>query len=489
MNAELLILLEVLGAFFVCFFVLWKFAFKKLHKLILKIFFGPFLITFSVVTFIFLVQFILKYVDELSGKDVSIFKFAELFFFFSFNLMPQSLPLAIMLSALMTYGNLGQHNELTAIKASGISLLRILTPVFLFVCIIAVGEFYFADRLLPKLNLKAYSLLYDIKKTKPALDVKSGVYYNEIPGYSIFIADKHEDGERIYDVQVYDHSDNRGKVNMVVADSGRMSVSDDKSIMFFDLFSGARYSDYIEGDVKDTDRFIRSEFKETNLVFDLSSFAMNDTPDELFKRDRRMRTVKQLRVDVDSISGVRGKASENFSNAVLKSFRYGLLKDSLVPSSNDLPVLELSKREKKRALIHAMNRASNFKHQLEGKRKAIKRAIKGKNDFLFYLLKKYAEAVACILMFLLGAPVGAIVKKGGLGYPVLLTVIFFIFYYVLTVYGNRLVRGEMLNAYEGVWGPFAVMAPFAIFFLIQARNDSGLFEFSTYKALIKKFFK
>lgn len=489
MNAELLILLKAFGVFLLCLLVLWKFVFKKLHKLILRLFFGPFLITFSVVTFIFLVQFLLKYVDELSGKDVSVAKFGELFFFFSFNLMPQSLPLAIMLSALMTYGNLGQHNELTAIKASGISLIRILTPVFLFVIVITVGEFYFADRLLPKLNLKAYSLLYDIKKTKPALDLKAGMYYNEIPGYSIFIADKAEDGEHVYDIQVYDHSDDRGKVNMVVADSGRMSVSEDKSIMFFDLYSGARYSDYMEGDFKSGDNFIRSEFEETNLVFDLSSFAMNETPDELFKRDRRMRKVSELRADIDSINHAQKQAYEGFAKSTLKSYRYSILKDTNVLWSVELAPIELSTREKRRALIHAMNRSSNVKHQLDGKRKGIQRLQKSKDDFLLYMLKKYSEALACILMFLLGAPVGAIVKKGGLGYPVLLTVIFFIIYYVLTVYGDKISRSGIVNPYEGVWGPFVIMAPIAIFFLIQARNDSGLFEFSTYRRFFSKIFK
>lgn len=488
MNEQVQIIAEALGIFLICFFVLWKFVFKKLHKLILKIFFGPFLITFSVVTFIFLVQYLLKYVDELSGKDISILKFGELFFYFSFNMMPQSLPLAIMLSALMTYGNLGQHNELTAIKSAGISLLRILSPVFLFVVLLSVGSFYFSDLLLPKLNLKAYSLMYDIKKTKPALDIKQGVYYNGIPQYSIYVGKKYEDAELLSEIQIYDHTDERGKTNLILADSGRMTISEDKAFLVFELFDGTRYSDYLESDIKAKNNFVRSDFKKSKMVFDLSSFSMNDTPDKLFARDRRMRPVKLLNNDIDSLVKRRIEAEGVFEKEVGRYFRYGVLDDSSVVDASILRPLKLSVRDKPRVLVHAKNKALHNERTTEIKLRLITTFAKTKDDFMLYKLKKYSEAVACILMFLLGAPVGAIVKKGGLGYPVLMTVIFFILYYVLTVYGDKVVRTGVLNPFEGVWGPFVLMAPIAVFFLVQARNDSDLFDIGGYKAFFKKLF-
>lgn len=489
MNEQLQILAQVIGGFLVCFIILWRFVFKKIHKLILKIFFGPFLITFSVVTFILLVQYLLKYVDELSGKDISIAKFGELFFYFSFNMMPQSLPLAIMFSALMTYGNLGQHNELTAIKSAGISLLRILTPVFVFVVVLTVGLFYFSDLLLPKLNLKAYSLMYDIKKTKPALDIKQGIYYNEIPKYSIYVEKKYEDGETLGAIQIYDHSDERGKTNLVLADSGRMTISEDKRFLVFELFDGVRYSDYMEGDFKSDDNYIRSDFSKSKMVFDLSSFSMNETPEQLFARDRRMLNVKELRIAIDSLRNSEREERQAFQENVQSFFRFGVLDDSSVVAASTLPREEISMKDKQRVLVHAMNRTGNDRHQVQNKIRKIERVHKSTNDFMLYLLKKYSEAIACILMFLLGAPVGAIVKKGGLGYPVLMTVIFFIIYYVLTVYGDKLVRSGEIGPYLGVWGPFAVISPVAVFFLLQARNDSDLFDVGVYKAFFKKLIK
>ena len=489
MNEQLQILGQVLGGFLFCLLILWKFVFKQIHKLILKIFFGPFLITFSVVTFIFLVQYLLKYVDELSGKDISLAKFGELFFYFSFNMMPQSLPLAIMFSALMTYGNLGQHNELTAIKSAGISLLRILTPTFMFVVLLSVGLFYFSDLLLPKLNLKAYSLMYDIKKTKPALDIKQGIYYNEIPKYSIYVEKKYEDGETLGDIQIYDHSDERGKTNLVLADSGRMTLSEDKRFLVFELYDGTRYSDYLEGDFKANNNYIRSDFSKSKMVFDLSSFSMNETPEQLFARDRRMRLVSQLNKDIDSLVKAKEEAVHVFEESTNKFFRYGLMDDSTVVAASTLPSLDISKKDKARVLVHAMNRSSNIRHQVEGKQRTIDRLQRTKNDFMVFKLKKYAGAFSCILMFLLGAPVGAIVKKGGLGYPVLMTVIFFIIYYVLTVYGERVVRSGGLTPHEGIWGPFVLMAPIALFFLVQARNDADLFDLGVYKTFLKKLFR
>ncbi len=489
MNEELEILLKILGGFVLVLLVLWQLGLKKIDKLILKMFFGPFLITFSVVTFIFLVQYLMKYVDEMAGKDISLAKFGELFFYFSFNMMPQSLPLAIMFSALMTYGNLGQHNELTAIKSAGISLLRILTPVFVIVMLLSVGLFYFSDLLLPKLNLKAYSLMYDIKKTKPALDIKQGIYYNEIPNYSIYVDKKHKDGETLGAIQIYDHSDNRGKTNLVLADSGRMSISDDKRFLVFELYKGVRYSDYMEGDFKADDNYIRSSFSKTKMVFDLSSFSMNETPEELFARDRRMRTVGQLNKDIDSLRILQKERGVELVENAKRFFRYGVFDDSTVVASSSLRKLTLSKKDKPRVLVNAMNRTSNIKHQVEGKQRSIKNVQEDINSFTVYKLKKYAGAISCILMFLLGAPVGAIVKKGGLGYPVLMTVIFFIIYYVLTVYGERVVRSGGMTPSEGIWGPFALMAPIAIFFLYQARNDSDLFDLSGIKTFFNKLFK
>src|SRR6478735_8337192 len=211
---------------------------KRLDKLILGAFFGPFFLTFTVTLFIFLTQYLLRYLDDFLGKDLGFAVFFELIFYFSMNMVPNSLPLAILISTLMTFGNLGQHHELTAIKASGISLVRALTPIFLVVVGISIGLFYFNNVIVPKANLRAYSLLYDIRQKKPALNIKEGSFYNGLPGFSVKVTKKFPDGRSLKGVMIYNHTEGRGNTDVIVADSGYMYTFFDDKYLALELFHG-----------------------------------------------------------------------------------------------------------------------------------------------------------------------------------------------------------------------------------------------------------
>lgn len=459
---------------------------KKLHKLILKAFLGPFLITFAVVVFILLTQFMMSYIDDFKGKGLEISVFAELFFYFSFSTMPRALPLAILLSCLMTYGNLGQHNELTAIKSSGVSLLRILFPIFLFVSMLSVGTFYFNDYVLPKANLKGYRLLYDIRHKKPTLDVQEGMFYNGIPGYSLRVDKKHDDGKSLNGVIIYDHTENRGNIAVIVADSGYMYTMKQGAYLVVELFNGIRSSEYLN---KKTigDEYIRTKFSKTKMVFDLSSFQLNNTPEQLFSTNKRMLTTAQLQTAKDSAAVLIGKIQEECEQRISAKFKYDIItQSSFVKTTEILPSYEISEQDKKIILDKALNKSRSIRGYTDSMVSRSKNTFRDLYSFDYERVRKYAGAFACIVMFLLGAPMGSILKKGGLGIPTLISILMFIIYYVISMTGYKNAKEGLLDVYVGGWLPDIILLPFGFFFLYQAYRDSRLFEFDAINQLIQK---
>ena len=275
---------------------------KKLDKLILKAFAGPFLLTFAVVQFILLTHTLLKYLDDIIGKDLGTGVLLQLLFYFSVLIVPVSLPLAVLLSSLMTYGNLGEHHELTAIKASGIALTRILRPVLLLTVGLAVGAFWFNETLVPKANLKAYSLLWDVRQQKLALDIREGVFYNGIPGYTIKVDRKSgENGDRLHGVMIYDHTQKSGNAKVMLADSGRMFTRFNGGYLGLELFHGHNYVEQPDARDRAGASFIRQGFDHNMVTFSLASFDLNRTKEELFQTNRMMLNISQLHHSTDSV--------------------------------------------------------------------------------------------------------------------------------------------------------------------------------------------
>ncbi|HSZ24887.1 MAG TPA: LptF/LptG family permease [Cytophagaceae bacterium] len=478
---------------------------KKLDRLVLESYIGPFLITLPVIIFIFLVQTILKYIDELVGKDIGFVTFLELIFYFSLNLFPVCLPLAILLGSLIAFGNMGEHNELTAIKSSGISLVRIFRPVFILVLFLTVFVFWFNDKIVPLANLKAYSLLYDLRHKKPALDIKEGTFYNGLPGYSIKVSKKYPDDKSLKGLIIYNHAENRGNIQVIVADSGQMYTFHNNKYLAIELFKGYDYSEQIDqtSNTLHPRKFVRSNFLKSKICFNLTSFDLKKTEEGLFRNNRIMRNITELDKDIDSMktlvdsvtttSKVGYKSLYFFANTkefiakkVISVPSDSFNIDSLFKANSSSPI-------KLSILNKAANQARTIKAYTSSQNDRIAWIKREKKVFMIALQQKFTQAIVCILFFMIGAPLGAIIKKGGLGVPMIICIIFFVIFYIITMTSEKWVKEtENSSVYLAIWSPLLVLLPFGLFFLRQARNDSKVFDTDIYLVFwgkLIKFFK
>ncbi|KAA9325253.1 LptF/LptG family permease [Adhaeribacter soli] len=462
---------------------------KKLDKLILKSFFGPFFLTLAVVEFILLTQYMLKYLDDLVGKDLGMAVIVELLMYFSMNMLPVALPLAVLLSSLMTFGNLGEHMELTAIKTSGISLIRTLLPIFVFTIFVSIFAFFFNNNIVPKANLKAYSLLWDIRQKKPSLDLREGSFYNGIPGYSIKINKKYPDGQTIAGVIIYDHSKGRGNTAVILADSGKMSTVHNDQYLSIELFNGKTFvEEAVENVRDDATPFLRQRFKENRIMFNLSSFNLDRTREELFAENKMMKNISQLHYVTDSLRRQVVREEKLVSNNVAPYYSYFRNKVSLSGK------IDTAKMEVKKAVPPitvntiqiATNKARNLRSFTQSYVERLQNTARDSNNFEIEIYRKYTQSAACLVMFLIGAPLGAIIKKGGLGVPVLISILFFITFYVMSILGEKWGREGLLPVWEGMWMANLVLLPIGLFFLYQARNDSALLEVDMYRRFLNK---
>lgn len=553
---------------------------KKIDKLVFGSFIGPFFLTLIVVDFILLLVTLLKYFDQIMGKGLSLAVFGELIFYFSVSSSPDAFPLAVLLSAIMTFGNLGEHSELTAVKSSGISLVRSLLPIFIFVLMLTGFTYYSNTQLVPKINLKTYSLLWDMRTKKPALDIKEGVFYDGIPGYSIKVNEKVGD-EQLKDIIIYDHVGNNGtgNRNVILADSGLMYSFMNQRYLALELFNGIRYEEaYKERyqDRVDGGQFKRDEFDQNKIVFDLSSFDMNKTDESLFRRSRLVQTRNDLIVGVDSMQRDYYVGQERMFNDVSNTFRYHFVRKNVIPKELSekrarqdsiraarMPVsvepdkvdslstlnpnkpageektLTTSERRKEArsaqisskstirgaklagfnadakverklrvytkeenlakffatfndttktanntkeisALSHGVNNSRTMRNLLKNRATSLESLKRDQRKFLVTKNQQMARSLACLIMFLIGAPIGAIIKKGGLGLPVIVSVIFFLIYYILNTTGDKWGKEGVFDPAVAVWISNAILLPFGLFFLRQARNDARLFEPDVY---------
>jgi lipopolysaccharide export system permease protein len=465
---------------------------KKLDRLVLGSYLGPFLITLPVITFIFLVQTILKYIDELVGKDIGFLTFLELIFYFSLNLIPMSMPLAILLGSLIAFGNMGEHNELTAIKSSGISLVRIFRPVFILVVFITISLFWFNNEIVPKLNVKAYSLLYDLRHKKPALDIKEGTFYNGLPGYNIKVTQKFPDGKTLKGLIIYNHSENRGNIQVTVADSGKMYTFFNDKYLAIELFNGYDYTEQIDhtSNTLHPRKFIRTNYKKSRIVFDLNSFALKKTEEDLFKGNRIMRNMKELSKDIDSLGTTIDSMASKVQNGTSSLYFYSKpMKHQEITSTTVYPdtfkIATMLKgydlKTRKSIMNLAANHARTLKAFVSGQKERFLWLKRERKVFQIGLQQKFTTVIICMIFFMIGAPLGAIIKKGGLGMPMIICIIFFIIYYIISMSSEKWVKeNQDSSVYFPIWLSLIILFPFGLFFLRQARNDSKVFDTDIY---------
>lgn len=429
-------------------------------------------------------QFLWKWIDELVGKGLEWNIITELFSFAALQMIPLALPMAVLLSSLMTFGNMAEHYELAALKSSGLSLIRIMRPIFIFTFFIMIGAFMFSNYVLPYINLKAMSTLYDIHQQKPALNVKEGVFYNPgVDGYSIRINKIDDDGQVLRGIMIYDHSEQAGNVQLTIAEYGKMSVTADNSFLVLELKNGETYRE--NWDVQNaaiTKPFIRIKFKEQVTRIDLSALKMVRTNPELFKENDKMLTGGQLLSYIDTMKqSVREDKSafySQLSNAYLHKIKtYWKSIDSLkVKPKNENFMLALSSPEKARTFELALNNARNCKAAVESKLNEIDSEEKSIIRFKIEYWKKWSLSVACLLMFFIGAPLGALIRKGGLGLPVVISIVFFLLFWVMSIVGEKLSKEGTVPAEFGMWFGCLTFVPLGFWLTKKATADSGMFD-------------
>lgn len=554
---------------------------KKLDKLVISSFIGPFILTFLVVVFILLTQHMLKYFDDIIGKGLGWDVIGQLLFYFGIFMTPIAMPLAVLLSSLITFGNLGEHFELTAIKSAGISLTRALYPIFIFVLILTAFAFYVNNNLVPRAALEAYSLMYDIKQKKPALDLREGTFYDGIPDISMKVNKKFPDGETLKGIIIYDHRKRNGNKDVTVADSGRMYTFYNERYLKFELFNGYSFSESSSEQEmtggkrksKNTETVSRTKFSKSQVVFDLSSFQLSRTDKKWFQGNRIMRNLSELDRDMDSldfeINQQRLSGFVSFNSAFsyyrkgdslklpedlqrhkreaarratltlnqIDSLDNGLsqkINDSVVQQPNPavtiksadtiqkLPRKNLNRPGKSVSqkpavsepiLVNAQmsdsayhakldsvfklipdrsmyslaaNKARSAKTQITSADTTIDNYTTDRRVYQIQWHKILASSMACIAMFLIGAPLGAIIKRGGLGIPFLISILFFIIYYLFTMLGEKWAKQGAIPVQAGVWAADAILLIIGLVFLRQARIDARLFEADFYSVLMDK---
>jgi len=550
--------------------------FKKLDILIVKAFIGPFIATFFITLFVLVLQFMWLYIDDVVGKGLDTFTVLQLLLYVAATVVPLALPLAVLLSSIMTLGNLGETYELVAIKSAGISLLRFLRPLFFVSILLTLLAFFFNNNVLPIANLKMNTLKYDIIMAKPALNIKEGVFFDKIEGFVIKIGKKEKDDSTIRNVVIYEQN-NTGtqQDNMIVADAGTMVVSKDQQSLIFTLRNGSRYQEKADnGGLQSGTQLVRMSFSQYKKVMDLSTFKLNKTDDSAFRHNFQMLSLPQLGKSIDSIKQLSQTYSKRAAEAVALNIKVKRYLDSTGwEAVEKAPKLEFSylkpegfARDSVRRLWTAARKTQDstrrFKDSIDkaiaaAAAAAAKKASGAKGpgspngttpspngpvqapipahpdaihpvlsatppELVFADLlpdsvyssvleksiaivngtkialdqpailynneannvrqqesawhEKITLAVACLVMFLIGAPLGSIIRKGGIGLPLVFAVVFFVVFFLLNNFGKKFVSQSVLSPIAGMWMATYVLTPIGLFLTYKALNDSQLFN-------------
>jgi len=430
--------------------------------------------------------------DEIIGKGMGAWVLTQFFFYSFISFLPAAMPLAVLLSSIMTFGSLAENYELAAMKSSGLSLFKIIRPIFAFIIMLAGITFLFNNYTLPQITLNSASLLYDIRQAKPTLSIKEGVFYNQLDGYSIKVGKKSKDGNTLYDLSIYDHKDGLGNNIQLYADSGTMKPSIDTNYLQIKLYNGARYEDILkEEDHKVTRPLMELLYDELNVNIDMSDFKMKRTQKDLFKGHHEMMNIWQIDSEIDTFKIDIAKKQDN----LYKQFNTYFLVNTLRTISLSKPSINikmfydsLNKDEFKRSIENAQNLVRSSSGYIDSINEEIGSKEISILDYRLGWHKKINVSFACIVLFFVGASLGAIIKKGGMGLPVVVAVLFFLLYYVVSIIYERMVIEGVYDVVFGSWFPLLLFLPLGIYLTYKAANDSALFDIGQYLGPLKKIF-
>ncbi len=477
----------------------------------LQIFLPLFLMTFAICLFMVLMQFLWKYVSDMVGKGLELRVIIEMFWYAALNLIPMALPLSILLASLMVFGNLGEDLELLAIKTSGISLLRTMSPLIVLTFFISVGAFFFQNNAMPHIQTKFYSLLISIRQKSPELEIPEGVFYRGIEGYNLFVQRKDRKTGMLYGVIIYDISKNNvDEMAVIVCDSAKMGMSKDKLSIVLTLYHGQQFQNF-EGAAPYGNRefvpYARENFKEKQILipFDANFNRLDDSALEGNPGSSYMaKNLNELKSSIDSMQCELD--SMNFiDRKTMKNYSFLTFRNNYPPQQKD-SVIEKAKKEVHQIVSpDSLFASKDLQTQVFILQSAYAKAENNSNDFLFRSMskvstqrlinrhwiewhRKFTLPFACLIFFFIGAPLGSIVQKGGFGTPIVISVILFIIYYIFDNIGYKMVRDGVWMHWVGMWFSAMILLPMGIFLTYKAMNDSAILNRETYAAFFKKIF-
>ena len=468
---------------------------KKLDRFILKSFIGPFVAILLVVVFILVMQFLWLYIDELVGKGLSFKVILEFLAWGSVTMLPLSLPLATLLASMMTLGTLGQNNELLAIKAAGVSLQRVLMPLGAACLVVSIGAFFVSNDLMPVAFNKIYTLRDDIGKTKEEIKIPTGTFYNGIEGYILRVNERNDETGVMHGVMVYNHTANKGNVSLTLADSAMMKMSKDKSFLSFTLYDGANYEETNKKSYRDTTLQLQKiDFTRQELYIPLENYAFEKSDSARFDDEVKSMNLKQLYHGQDSIGNLNASAMADNVKAMLKlrNLRYNNQLDSAVVASRTTPFV-MKEGENWKDLDIKLNALTKAKEHSDEMQVILSSYSRERFHYTFTLrridieiLKKFALSVACLIFFFIGAPLGALIRKGGLGTPAIISVLFFVAYWVIDISGTKLARDGAVGPFHGVFISTYILFPTGLYLTWKAINDSSVFNVDAIKSIFRK---
>lgn len=471
----------------------------------LQSFLPVFAMTFFITLFIVMMQFLFRYIDDLVGKGLDVNIIFELFFYAAVTMVPTALPLSILLASLMTFGNLGEKFELTAMKASGISLFRIMRPLIIFIAAVAVGAFFFQNDVLPIAQTKMWTLMFSIRQKTPEVEIPEKSFYNQLPGMNLYVEHKDRETGRLDKLIIYDTSRGMDKVRVILADSGRISFTEDKSRIRIQLYNGEMYEDFrdnVMGSGTARNMPFRRETFSGKTAFIAYDANFNRMDDSTMRQQYIGKNITELQIAIDSIQervdSVGNKIGTEMKERAYVNVSYyenvydgkkmkRVVRKEVSAKPFDIDSIFLTPTPDRYSgyLTQALNQARRTKNEFEFKSIMLDEEQKILRRHQIEMHRKFTLSLACLVFFFIGAPLGAIIKKGGIGMPLVISVFLFIVYYIFDNMGYKMARDGKMEVIAGIWLSTFVMLPLGAFFTYKAVGDTTMFDFDMYRRLIR----
>ncbi len=463
---------------------------KKIHQLVLKSFLGPLVLTFLIIIFILMMNFVWRYIDELVGKGLEPSVIIELIMYATINMIPMGMPLAILLATIMTMGNLGENFELLAMKSAGMSLMQIMKPLFWVIGILSFSSFFIVNDLVPWANKKMFSTLYDIKQQNEALEFQDGLFFNGIDDMSIRVEHQNPKTQLLTGILIYDNRSRNGDMTTTIADSGYIRLSDDKKYLLVTLYNGETYEQTRSYHWYTKSSLRHHKFERQDGKIPMSGFDFQRSDENMFGNNSQTLDINDLQHNIDSLDLLVNNLTTTAYSPLLREQIFSQDPDAVAPPDSievdrsaksfkaividSLPYLDTRSKEKiySNALQAARNSRNMFSFDESTSKEALNQLYRSKNEWH----RKLTLPVSILIFFLIGAPLGAIIRKGGLGMPIVISVIFFVIYYIISISGEKFAKEGTWSSLLGMWISAIILTPLAIYLSHKANNDSALLD-------------